>query len=82
MTLSRIERSSTKADCSREMQFERMSFNLFAKTFEIILWRILQREIGLKSFTEVRFPFFGIRTIVVAFTSVGKELVSSHVILE
>lgn len=58
-TLSRIGRSSTKADCSCEIHLWRIGLRQLAWTLEMILQMILHKEIGLKSLMMVEFFYFG-----------------------
>jgi hypothetical protein len=70
--LSKIDHPSTKADCSSDTHFPRHSFNLLASNLDTILYKTLQRAMGLISFMEIGFSHLGIKQIFVSFKEEGK----------
>lgn len=56
-----------KADYVFEITEGRSAWSLPARSLEITLYRVLHKEIGLKSEIEEALGIFGIRIIVVAF---------------
>jgi hypothetical protein len=70
--LSRIDLPSTNADCSSDTHLDKHPFNLFAKSFDTILYITLHNEIGLNSFMVLGFSHLGIRQIFVSFREAGK----------
>ena len=73
--LSEINLPATKANFVSEISFGRQPFNLWRKTFEIILYPTLQRLIGRNSVVLVGLSVFGIRHIFVIFNLVSIFLV-------
>lgn len=67
--MSCISLSGVKAPWSGWMSLPNTTFNLFTKTFEIILWIVEQRLIGRKWFDAYGFSILGIKAIKVWFTS-------------
>lgn len=60
------------------MTIGRITFNMFAKTFDRIMYETLQRVIRRKYFIQLAFSFSGIRTKFVSFILAGKEHVVSQ----
>lgn len=62
-----------KVDYSSKIHLEIILFSLLANTLETILYKILQREIGRRSFIDCGSSHFGIKTIIVSF-KVGEKV--------
>jgi hypothetical protein len=70
--LSRIERPSTKVDCSSATHLSKNILRRFASSFETTLYKTLQSDIGLKSFMVIGFSHFLIKQIIVSLIEEGK----------
>ncbi|KAH1086515.1 hypothetical protein GYH30_018166 [Glycine max] len=66
--LSRMDLCSTNTSCSKETHLGSKGFNWLANTFDNILYKTFQRDIGRKSFIAEGFSFLRVSTVLVAFS--------------
>ena len=78
MTLFVIALPGTKVDWDSFIIVGRMHLILLAKTLEMILYKTLHNDMGLKSAIVVGLSTFGIRVIIVSLKAVGNSPVCHH----
>jgi hypothetical protein len=74
--LSWIDHPTTKVNCSWETRLSRHLFNLLANTLEIILYKILQRDIGRKYFIIVGLSHLRIRHMLICLIEANRKVPS------
>ena len=76
--LPMIEQPLIKVDYSSKMHLSMIDMKWLAKALAKILWRMLQRKMGHKSFIEKGWSHLEIRTTLVTLTKSGRKPSLSH----